>query len=64
MPEAYHLASGEKISEAINRAWNRYLGASATFQSAAKLLEGDLGASITRKRWLQPFAHGIGGERE
>jgi hypothetical protein len=34
-PEAYHLAPGEKINEAINRAWNRCLGAWASFQSAA-----------------------------
>ena len=43
-PEAYHLAAGEKINptqerglfhEAINRAWNRCLGAWASFQSAA-----------------------------
>ncbi len=34
-PEAYHLAAGEKIHEAINRAWNRCLGAWVNFQPAA-----------------------------
>jgi len=60
-PEAYHLASGEKINEAINRAWNRCLGAWATFQSAAaKLPENDLGTSITRERWLLPLFQELG----
>lgn len=60
-PEAYHLASGEKINEAINRAWNRCLGAWATFQSAAaKLSENDLGTSITRERWLLPLFQELG----
>ncbi|CAG0984089.1 hypothetical protein ANRL4_02058 [Anaerolineae bacterium] len=60
-PEAYHLAAGEKINEAINRAWNRCLGAWATFQSAvAKLAENDLGTSITRERWLLPLFQELG----
>ena len=60
-PEAYHLAAGEKINEAINRAWNRCLGAWATFQSAAaKLPENDLGTSITRERWLLPLFQELG----
>lgn len=60
-PEAYHLAPGEKINEAINRAWNRCLGAWASFQSAAaKLAEDDLGTSITRERWLLPLFQELG----
>ena len=69
-PEAYHLAAGEKINptkerglfhEAINRAWNRCLGAWASFQSAAaRLPENDLGTSITRERWLLPLFQELG----
>jgi hypothetical protein len=60
-PEAYHLAAGEKINEAINRSWNRCLGAWASFQSAAaKLPENDLGTSITRERWLLPLFQELG----
>jgi hypothetical protein len=60
-PEAYHLAAGVKINEAINRAWNRCLGAWASFQSAAaRLPENDLGTSITRERWLLPLFQELG----
>jgi hypothetical protein len=33
-PESYHL-SGEKLNEAINRSWNRLLGAWAAFRHRA-----------------------------
>ncbi|MCL4528589.1 MAG: hypothetical protein M1282_04160 [Chloroflexi bacterium] len=56
-PDAYHLATGEKINEAINRAWNRALGAWETFKTAsAKLPEGDPGTTITRTWLLLLFA--------
>ena len=44
-PEDYHL-SGEKLNEAVNRAWNRLLGAWKAFQTAReKLLDHDLATS-------------------
>jgi hypothetical protein len=52
-PEAYHLAAGERLNEAITRAWNRLTAAWTTFRTAAaKLPESDPGTSLTRERWL------------
>ena len=54
-PESYHL-SGEKLNEAINRSWNRLLGAWAAFRVAReKLPVGDPGTSVTREKWLLPL---------
>jgi hypothetical protein len=54
-PESYHL-SGEKLNEAINRSWNRLLGAWAAFSAAReKLPENDPGTSVTREKWLLPL---------
>lgn len=54
-PESYHL-SGEKLNEAINRSWNRLLGAWAAFRvGMEKLPEGDSGTSVTREKWLLPL---------
>src|SRR5260221_10170103 len=54
-PADYHR-SGEKLNEAINRAWNALQGAWASFKTAQeKLPSGDLGTSITRERWLLPL---------
>ena len=54
-PESYHL-SGEKLNEAINRSWNRLLGAWAAFSAGReKLLESDAGTSVTREKWLLPL---------
>ena len=53
---SYHLAPGEKIGEATNRAWNRLQAAWANFQSAReKLAVTDTGTSLTRERWLLPL---------
>ena len=60
-PESYHLAKGEKINEAINRAWNRVLGAWAAFRAAAdKLPDTDPGTTLTRERWLLPLFAELG----
>ncbi len=54
-PADYHL-SGEKINEAVNRAWNVLLGAWKSFQVAQRELPtGDIGTSVTRERWLLPL---------
>jgi len=59
-PEDYHL-SGEKVNEAINRAWNHLQGAWAAFQtSRGRLKEGDLGTTLTRERWLLPLFQELG----
>ena len=53
---SYHLAPGEKIGEATNRAWNRLQSAWANFQAAReKLAATDTGTSLTRERWLLPL---------
>ncbi len=66
-PESYHLTGSEKLNEAINRAWNRLLGAWATFQTArGRLGEGDpqtggsAGTTLTRERWLMPLFQELG----
>lgn len=57
---AYHL-SGERINEAVNRAWNRLQSAWKSFQSArSELSETDLGTRITRERWLLPLFQELG----
>src|SRR5207244_8655753 len=61
MPEAYHLLKTEKINEAINRSWNRLLGAWTAFKTAReKLPEKDLGTTLTRERWLLPLFAELG----
>lgn len=53
---SYHLAPGEKIGEATNRAWNRLQAAWANFQAAReKLPSTESGTSVTRERWLLPL---------
>jgi hypothetical protein len=52
-PLNFHLAKGEKLNEAINRSWNRLLGAWESFKRARDLLSSDdIGTTITRERWL------------
>ncbi len=52
-PEAYHLPAGERPNEAINRAWNRLLGAWTNFRVAtAGLGATDAATGLTRDRWL------------
>ncbi len=52
-PASYHLAPHEKLGEVINRAWNRLVGAWASFQTAAAALPAtDTGTTLTRERWL------------
>ena len=59
-PDAYHL-SGEKLNEAINRAWNRVLSAWTAFKTAReKLPASDTVTTITRERWLLPLFSELG----
>ena len=49
----YHLATGETVREAANRAWAYLTGVWAGYrQVAAKLPESDRGTTVTRERWL------------
>ncbi len=49
----YHLFPGEQLNEAVNRAWNRCLGAWRAFDAQrARLPEADRGTTLTRERWL------------
>ena len=52
-PEDYHLLPGERLNEAINRAWNRCLGAWRSFDELRRRLPAtDAGTTLTRERWL------------
>src|SRR5581483_3719215 len=60
-PEDYHLAPGERLAEAITRAWTRLLAAWASFQAAlGRLPANDLATTVTRERWLLPLFQELG----
>lgn len=49
----YHLAPGETVRDAANRAWAYLTGVWAAYrQAAARLPEPDRGTTLTRERWL------------
>ena len=57
----YHLLTGEKLNEAINRSWNRLIGAWENFKTAQeKVFEGQPGTTETRERWLLPLFQELG----
>jgi len=59
--EDYHLAHGERLNEAINRSWNRLLGAWTAFRGQAdRLSPGDASTTLTRERWLLPLFQELG----
>src|SRR5690606_29233989 len=60
-PADYHL-SGEKLNEAVNRAWNRLTGAWTAFKSAAAATgsDADPGTGLTREKWLLPLIQELG----
>ncbi|MFM7581369.1 MAG: hypothetical protein ACKO9F_01420, partial [Caldilinea sp.] len=52
-PESYHLLPGERLNEAVNRAWNRCRSAWQHFDEARRTLPPeDSGTTLTRERWL------------
>jgi hypothetical protein len=60
-PSDYHLFEGEKLNEAINRSWNRLIGAWENFKRAKeKVFEGQPGTTETRQRWLLPLFQELG----
>ena len=60
-PSDYHLLAGEKLNEAINRSWNRLIGAWENFKNAqGKVLAEQPGTTETRQRWLLPLFQELG----
>ena len=54
-PNDYHLV-GEKLNEAINRAWSRLQGAWAVYSAATRKIADDEPATgPTREKWLLPL---------
>ncbi|RMH21648.1 MAG: hypothetical protein D6696_05340, partial [Acidobacteria bacterium] len=54
-PADYHL-SGERLNEAINRAWSRLQGAWAAYRAAVeRLADDDPALKLTREKWLLPL---------
>ncbi len=54
-PDSYHRP-GEKLNEAINRAWNGLQGTWTSFRAARERLPADdAGTTLTRERWLLPL---------
>lgn len=52
-PEAYHLAPGERLNEAITRSWSSLTGAWTAFRTALEALPDSdrTAATLTRDRW-------------
>ncbi len=57
----YHLATGETVREAANRAWAYLTGVWGGYrQAAARLPESDRGTTLTRERWLLVLLRELG----
>jgi len=61
-PEHYHLAKGEKLSEAISGSWNRLRGVWKSFRKETAEIEAisQLGTAQTRREWLEPLFQELG----
>jgi len=60
-PQDYHLLPDEKLNEAINRSWNRLIGAWTSFRKIKEELpESERGTTETRERWLLPLFQELG----
>lgn len=59
-PTDYHLAKGEKLTEAISRSWNRLLGVWEIFSKVVQESSQDMGIGATRSRWLLPLFQELG----
>jgi hypothetical protein len=62
---SYNLAESERISEQVNRSWNRLKGRWADFKKTISDKQpGESTTSETRDRWLQPLFQELGfGQR-
>ncbi|NIM13347.1 MAG: N-6 DNA methylase, partial [Candidatus Aminicenantes bacterium] len=60
-PVHYHLAPGERINEAVSRAWNRLMGLWQSFKDKqAGLGPEESGTGMTREQWLLPLFQELG----
>ncbi len=60
-PDDYHLVSGRRLRDAINRSWTELQGAWTTFANElAKLPAGERATTVTRERWLLPLFAELG----
>ncbi|OPL18828.1 MAG: hypothetical protein AVO35_12815 [Candidatus Aegiribacteria sp. MLS_C] len=60
-PEAYQLAPGERLNEAITQSWNRLRKYWADFTEARNgLSEGEPGTALTNDRWTLPLLRELG----
>jgi hypothetical protein len=60
-PDAYHLAAGQRLSDAISNAWNVMRGRWTAFKDAIKSIpEKDYAIGITRDRLLLPLFQELG----
>jgi len=51
-PADYHLAEGERLTEAVSRSWNRLVGAWAGFRYTREAKPDAPDTGLTRDRWL------------
>lgn len=60
-PSDYHLASGESLRAAANRAWQYLLGTWSAFRDAlATQPEGERATGLTREKWLLVLLRELG----
>ena len=59
-PADYHLLQNEKLSEAINRSWNRLSAAWQAFKKQIAEPGVAAGHAVTRERWLLPLFQELG----
>ncbi len=61
-PSHYNLPQGERINEAISRAWNRLFGLWNSFKlkREKELHPNDSGTGLTREQWLLPLFQELG----
>ena len=60
-PADYHLPTGWRLRDAINRSWTELQGAWATFGTElAQLGTGERATTLTRERWLVPLFAELG----
>ncbi|MGH9097417.1 MAG: hypothetical protein ACRDWB_08335, partial [Acidimicrobiales bacterium] len=59
-PADYHLGSGVRLRDAINRSWTELQGAWETFQHELVQLDGERATTVTRERWLLPLFAELG----
>lgn len=60
-PTDYHLDPGERLNEAVTRAWTRLQAAWSSFDEArSQLAPEDRGGRITRERWLHILFDALG----